>query len=64
VIGHVDAGKSTLMGHLLYQVGRVDQRTIHKYEKESKNIHIQKQSCFWNLHALTNKLKKSHITFI
>ncbi|VDM52302.1 unnamed protein product [Angiostrongylus costaricensis] len=35
VVGHVDAGKSTLMGHLLYQLGYVDQRTIHKYRQES-----------------------------
>lgn len=36
VIGHVDAGKSTLMGHLLYLLGCVNQRTMHKYETESK----------------------------
>ncbi|KAL6729707.1 hypothetical protein Aduo_000740 [Ancylostoma duodenale] len=35
VVGHVDAGKSTLMGHLLYRLGCVDQRTIHKYKQES-----------------------------
>ncbi|XP_068933421.1 HBS1-like protein isoform X1 [Petaurus breviceps papuanus] len=36
VIGHVDAGKSTLMGHLLYLLGNVNQRTMRKYEQESK----------------------------
>lgn len=36
VIGHVDAGKSTLMGHLLYLLGHVNKRTMHKYEQESK----------------------------
>ncbi|KAM9656566.1 HBS1-like protein isoform 1-T1 [Morphnus guianensis] len=36
VIGHVDAGKSTLMGHLLYLLGKVNKRTMHKYEQESK----------------------------
>ncbi|XP_043366944.1 HBS1-like protein isoform X4 [Dermochelys coriacea] len=36
VIGHVDAGKSTLMGHLLYLLGNVNKRTMHKYEHESK----------------------------
>lgn len=36
VIGHVDAGKSTLMGHLLYQMGVVNKRAMHKYEQESK----------------------------
>lgn len=38
VIGHVDAGKSTLMGHLLYDTGVVNQKTIHKYEKESNQM--------------------------
>ena len=36
VVGHVDAGKSTLMGHMLYLLGAVDQRTIHKYKQESQ----------------------------
>lgn len=36
VIGHVDAGKSTLMGHLLYLLGNVNKRTMHKYEQEAK----------------------------
>ena len=25
IIGHVDSGKSTLMGHILYKMGRVGQ---------------------------------------
>lgn len=36
VVGHVDAGKSTLMGHVLYATGRVDERTMHKYERDSQ----------------------------
>lgn len=36
--GHVDAGKSTLMGHVLYQLGFVNKRTMHKYEQESKKL--------------------------
>ncbi|KAL0490498.1 peptide chain release factor subunit 3 [Acrasis kona] len=35
-IGHVDAGKSTLAGQILYITGMVDQRTIEKYEREAK----------------------------
>jgi len=38
VIGHVDAGKSTLMGHLLCLVGEVSSKQLHKFEKESKQI--------------------------
>lgn len=36
VIGHVDAGKSTITGHLLYKLGYVSQRLMHKFEKESR----------------------------
>merc|ERR1712151_24418 len=35
VIGHVDSGKSTTTGHLIYKCGGIDQRTIEKFEKES-----------------------------
>ena len=33
-IGHVDAGKSTIGGHLLVLMGGVDRRTMEKYAKE------------------------------
>ena len=35
VIGHVDSGKSTSTGHLIYKCGGIDKRTIEKYEKEA-----------------------------
>jgi elongation factor 1 alpha-like protein len=38
VLGHVDAGKSTLMGRLLYDLKVVDQRTIDKYRKEAERM--------------------------
>ncbi|RLI11937.1 elongation factor 1-alpha, partial [Candidatus Bathyarchaeota archaeon] len=34
IIGHVDHGKSTTMGHLLYLAGAIDDRTIRQYEEE------------------------------
>ena len=36
-IGHVDAGKSTTCGNILYLSGRVDERMIDKYKKEAKD---------------------------
>jgi len=36
VTGHVDHGKSTLVGHLLFDMGAIDQRTIDEYAKESE----------------------------
>jgi len=38
VVGHVDAGKSTATGHLIYKCGGIDKRTIEKFEKEAKEI--------------------------
>lgn len=35
-IGHVDAGKSTISGHMLYLTGMVDDRTMEKFEREAK----------------------------
>lgn len=36
VCGHVDHGKSTTMGHFLFDLGVVDQRLIEEYAKESE----------------------------
>merc|ERR1711942_198030 len=36
VLSHVDSGKSTTTGHLIYQCGGIDKRTIEKFEKESQ----------------------------
>lgn len=49
VIGHVDAGKSTLMGRLLCELGEVSQRTLHKFEQESKKIGKQSFMYAWVL---------------
>lgn len=38
VVGHVDAGKSTATGHLIYKCGGIDKRTIEKFEKEAAEI--------------------------
>ena len=35
VLGHVDAGKSTLMGRMLYELGHIDEKTVHKAKRES-----------------------------
>jgi len=35
-IGHVDAGKSTIGGQIMYLTGMVDKRTLEKYEREAK----------------------------
>ena len=37
-IGHVDAGKSTISGQIMYLMGCVDERTIEKYQREAKEL--------------------------
>ena len=36
VTGHVDNGKSTIVGHLMVDLGVIDQRTIEQFAKESE----------------------------
>ncbi|KAH8741128.1 HBS1 eRFS Gtpase [Cryptosporidium ryanae] len=38
ILGHVDSGKSTLMGHLFVSLGYVEENLIRKYFKESESI--------------------------
>ena len=52
VIGHVDSGKSTTTGHLIYKCGGIDKRTIEKFEKEAQevrnlNFFFLKLSKYW-----------------
>jgi len=49
VIGHVDSGKSTLMGHLLFQLGQVSQKVMHKHEQESRKVGKQSFMYAWVL---------------
>ena len=39
--GHVDSGKSTTTGHLIYKCGGIDSRTIDKFEKVRFNLTVQ-----------------------
>ncbi len=38
IMGHVDNGKSTTTGHLLYLAGVIDQRTIDAYKAEAEQM--------------------------
>ena len=38
IMGHVDHGKSTTTGHLLYASGSIDQRTIAAFEAEAEKL--------------------------
>jgi len=38
VIGHVDSGKSTSTGHMIYKCGGIDKRVLEKFEKEATEL--------------------------
>lgn len=48
VIGHVDAGKSTLMGRLLYELGKMDEKTRMSNERASGKIGKSSFSWAWS----------------
>ena len=45
----LDAGKSTIGGHILFLTGMVDKRTLEKYEKESKELGRESWYLSWAL---------------
>lgn len=38
IAGHVDAGKSTLIGHILYLLDYVDEKTMNKFRQQSNRL--------------------------
>ncbi|PKI83726.1 Sup35p [Malassezia vespertilionis] len=57
-IGHVDAGKSTLGGNLLYMTGMVDKRTLEKYEREAKELGRESWYLSWALDSTSQEREK------
>ena len=58
VIGHVDSGKSTSTGHLIYKCGGIDERTIEKFEKEAKLIGKETFKFAWVLDKLKSERER------
>ncbi|PWZ02022.1 hypothetical protein BCV70DRAFT_157692 [Testicularia cyperi] len=57
-IGHVDAGKSTMGGNLLYLTGMVDKRTLEKYEREAKEAGRESWYLSWALDSTAQEREK------
>jgi len=55
VIGHVDHGKSTLVGHLLFRLGFVDEKTLRTLEEEAKKKGKESFKFAW----LMDRLRRS-----
>jgi elongation factor 1-alpha len=58
IIGHVDHGKSTTMGHLLYLAGSIDERTIKKYEQEAEQLGKGTFKFAWVLDSLKEERER------
>ena len=58
VIGHVDSGKSTTTGHLIYKCGGIDKRTIEKFEKEAQEMGKSSFKYAWVLDKLKTERER------
>jgi len=58
VIGHVDSGKSTSTGHMLYKCGGIDKRTIEKFEKEAQEMGKGSFKYAWVLDKLKSERER------
>jgi peptide chain release factor subunit 3 len=48
-MGHVDAGKSTMGGHILLLTGMVDKRTVEQYKEKAKELGRESWYLSWAL---------------
>lgn len=58
VCGHVDHGKSTMMGHLLYLIGAVDEKTLREYEEQAKALGKETFKFAWVLDRLKEERER------
>ncbi|KAI0939644.1 hypothetical protein AcW1_004605 [Taiwanofungus camphoratus] len=58
VIGHVDAGKSTLMGRLLYELGRVDEKKRLANERGSSKMGKSSFNWAWELDGTSEERER------
>ena len=58
VIGHVDSGKSTTTGRLIYKCSGIDKRTIEKFDKEAAEMGKGSFKYAWVLDKL--KAEREH----
>ncbi|KHO01820.1 TEF1 protein [Metarhizium album ARSEF 1941] len=58
VVGHVDAGKSTLMGRLLLELKYVQERTVDKYRRQAERTGKQSFALAWVLDQRTEERER------
>ena len=58
VMGHVDHGKSTTIGHLFYLNGTIDERTVKAFEEEAKKLGKETFKFAWVLDKLKEERER------
>ncbi|MCX8187909.1 MAG: translation elongation factor EF-1 subunit alpha [Nitrososphaeria archaeon] len=58
VVGHVDHGKSTTMGHFLVRLGVVDERTVQQYEEEARRLGKETFKYAWILDRIKEERER------
>lgn len=58
VCGHVDHGKSTMMGHLLYLIGVIDEKTLKEYEEQARALGKETFKFAWVLDRLKEERER------
>ncbi|MDH7477304.1 MAG: translation elongation factor EF-1 subunit alpha [Candidatus Bathyarchaeota archaeon] len=58
IMGHVDHGKSTTTGHMLYLAGVIDDRTIKAFEEEAKKMGKETFKFAWVLDNLKEERER------
>src|SRR3990170_618432 len=58
IMGHVDHGKSTTTGHLLYLAGAVDELTVKQFEEEAKAMGKESFKFAWVLDNLKEERER------
>lgn len=58
VIGHVDAGKSTLFGRLLYDLGNIDERSMQRLKRDSEKMQKSSFAFAWAMDSGTEERER------
>jgi len=58
VIGHVDHGKSTLVGHMLLKLGAIDEKTAKEVEEAAKKVGKESEKYAWFLDRLKEERER------
>lgn len=58
VIGHVDAGKSTLMGRVLHELGETEDRVVEGFQRQSAKMGKASFAYAWTFDALAEERER------